>query len=164
MQELHLHLAPTTNKKQLLQIIQHPTQRDNLKKCAKIDETGVKALFTRWNNSLQTGSPQKVVENYAEDGVLLPTVSNTPRTNYQLMENYFEEFLLKKPFGTINTNTVKIDCNMVFDVGTYTFDLTNPETKVTAKVPARYSHVYKFIDSKWLIAHHHPSVMSEKIS
>ena len=36
------------------------------------------ALFDRWNESLRTLDADKVVANYAPDGVLLPTVSNTP--------------------------------------------------------------------------------------
>jgi uncharacterized protein (TIGR02246 family) len=153
-------LGANTNKSNL-----SPTaiaSSSNSGQCAKTDEASVKGLFTRWNNSLQTLDPKKVVENYADDGVLLPTVSNTPRTNHAMMENYFEEFLLKKPFGTINSSTVRIDCNMAFDVGTYTFDLTDPATKVSSKVPARYSYVYRYIDGQWLIAHHHSSVMPEK--
>lgn len=30
----------------------------------------------RWNAALQTGDPEKVADMYAEDAILLPTVSN----------------------------------------------------------------------------------------
>lgn len=46
--------------------------------CHPIKEMEVAALFYRWNASLQTGDPKKVVTNYASKSVLLPTVSNKP--------------------------------------------------------------------------------------
>jgi hypothetical protein len=49
--------------------------------CKATSEQEIAALFDRWNQSLQTGDPHKVVANYAEKSVLLPTVSNTPRLN-----------------------------------------------------------------------------------
>ena len=38
------------------------------------------AQFDRWNSALQTGDPEIVASLYADDGVLLPTVSNQVRT------------------------------------------------------------------------------------
>lgn len=39
--------------------------------CAPADERQIAALFDRWNASLATLDPDKVVANYAPDGVLL---------------------------------------------------------------------------------------------
>ena len=47
--------------------------------CTPITKKQVEGLFDRWNSSLATLDPEKVVENYAPDAVLLPTVSNKPR-------------------------------------------------------------------------------------
>ena len=47
--------------------------------CHAATEPQIASLFDRWNRSLQTGDPKKVVANYATKSVLLPTVSNTPR-------------------------------------------------------------------------------------
>ena len=41
--------------------------------CQPITQTEVAALFDRWNQSLQSGDPKKVVANYAEKSILLPT-------------------------------------------------------------------------------------------
>ena len=38
--------------------------------------------FDRWNSALQTGDPETVASLYADDGVLLPTVSNKVRTDH----------------------------------------------------------------------------------
>ncbi len=37
--------------------------------------------FDLWNAALQTGNPETVADMYADDAVLLPTISNTPRTD-----------------------------------------------------------------------------------
>src|SRR4030095_8645522 len=57
--------------------------------CKKTNEREIEALFVRWNESLQTGEPGKVVANYAEGSVLLPTLSNTPRRTAAEKEEYF---------------------------------------------------------------------------
>jgi hypothetical protein len=44
--------------------------------CVSTEEQEISALFDRWNSSLQTGDPHKVVANYASGSVLLPTLSN----------------------------------------------------------------------------------------
>jgi hypothetical protein len=49
--------------------------------CQSVTKEQIAALFDRWNASLQTKNPDEVVKNYAADAVLLPTVSNKPRTN-----------------------------------------------------------------------------------
>lgn len=125
--------------------------------CASTDEKQVAALFDRWNASLATLDPDKVVANYAADGVLLPTVSNKPRTNHAEIRDYFVSFLEKKPQGKIDRRFIKIGCNIAQDVGTYTFTF-----KDGSKVSARYSYVYEYVKGQWLINHHHSSAMPEK--
>ena len=127
--------------------------------CAAVNEQEVKALFDRWNDSLKTHDPEVVAANYAPDAVLLPTVSNKPRTNHDEIKAYFVDFLKKDPQGTIDTRTIKIGCNIAQDVGTYTFSL-----KGGKKVAARYTYVYEYVGDKWLIAHHHSSAMPEVIA
>lgn len=36
-------------------------------------------LFSNWNDAIQTGDPDKVTAMYADNAVLLPTVSNQVR-------------------------------------------------------------------------------------
>ena len=124
--------------------------------CRATTEQDIASLFDRWNASLATRDPDKVVANYASDGVLLPTLSNTPRTNHAEMRDYFVEFLKKEPQGRIDRRIVKIGCNIAQDVGLYTFTL-----KGGKQVQARYTYVYEFRDGRWVIAHHHSSAMPE---
>jgi uncharacterized protein (TIGR02246 family) len=129
--------------------------------CQPVTKEQIAALFERWNASLQTKNADEVVKNYAPDAVLLPTVSNKPRTNHEQIREYFVHFLEKAPKGAIISRMIHIGCNDAFDVGTYNFTLTEPDAK-TAKVPARYSFFYELRDGKWLIVHHHSSAMPEK--
>ena len=97
--------------------------------CAPVTEEQVAGLFDRWNASLQTRNPDEVVKNYAPGAVLLPTVSNKPRTNPAEIRDYFVHFLAKNPKGAINTRTIHLGCNDAFDVGTYTFTVTDADGK-----------------------------------
>lgn len=125
--------------------------------CQPITKEQVAALFTRWNNDLLTGDPDKVTADYAPDAVLLPTVSNTPRTTHAEIRDYFVKFLKGKPSGSIDYRVIKIGCDIAQDIGTYTFRFAGGKT-----VHARYTFVYEWLDGKWLIVHHHSSAMPEK--
>lgn len=124
--------------------------------CAPITEAQVGGLFERWNASLLTKNPDKVLANYAPDGVLLPTVSNQPRTTPEEIRNYFVKFLESGPQGSVDRRIIKIGCNVAQDVGIYTFKFKDGKT-----VHARYSYIYEWTQGQWLIAHHHSSVMPE---
>lgn len=124
--------------------------------CSPVSTAEVAALFDRWNDSLRTLDPDKVVANYASDGVLLPTVSNKPRTTPAEIRDYFVKFLKGAPQGTIDQRIIKIGCNVAQDVGTYTFKFKDGQT-----VHARYTYVYEWQNGRWLIAHHHSSAMPE---
>ncbi len=125
--------------------------------CRPINEKEVAALFDRWNASLQTGDPEKVVANYARKSVLLPTVSNQPRLTPEEKADYFEHFLEKKPVGKIDSRTIEIDCNTAIDAGLYTFTFGDG-----SQVKARYTYTYKWDGKQWLITTHHSSAMPEK--
>jgi uncharacterized protein (TIGR02246 family) len=124
--------------------------------CTPATEPQIAALFDRWNDSLRTLDPDKVVANYATDGVLLATVSNQPRTNPAEIRDYFVSFLKNGPQGRIDKRIVRVGCNVAQDVGTYTFSFKDGKT-----VQARYTYVYEWNGKDWLIAHHHSSAMPE---
>ncbi len=131
--------------------------------CAPVTNEAVTGLFDKWNKSLATLKPDEVAKNYAPDAVLLPTVSNKPRTTTAEITAYFVDFLKKEPQGVIDTRTVRLGCNTASDVGTYTFSLKTAEGKVK-KVHARYSFIYELVGNEWKIVHHHSSAMPEVVS
>jgi len=140
------------------QVAQNSAQGARTESCKAISETEVASLFDRWNNSLQTGDPHKVVANYAERSILLPTVSNKPRLTPVEKEDYFHHFLDKRPSGKIDLRYVELGCNTAVDAGLYTFTFA----KTGASVSGRYSFTYRWNGSVWLITSHHSSIMPEK--
>ena len=125
--------------------------------CHAVTEKEISSLFDRWNGSLRTGDPKKVVANYAKSSVLLATVSNAPRMTPDQKEDYFKHFLENKPVGKIDSRTIEIDCNTAIDVGLYTFTFGDG-----SQVKARYTYTYKWDGRQWLITSHHSSAMPEK--
>lgn len=121
--------------------------------CVPVTEEAIAKLFVDWNNALQTGNPDKVVELYAPDGILLPTVENGPLVGRAEIRGYFVHFLENKPNGKIDKRIIRIGCNVAFDVGLYTFSYGTgaPPT------PARFTYVYEYEGGQWPIAHHHSS-------
>jgi uncharacterized protein (TIGR02246 family) len=127
------------------------------KKKDKITEDQVRNLFYLWNDALDTLDSDVVAKRYSENAVLLPTVSDAPRTDYESIKEYFDNFLKLKPQGQILESHVLVGDNWAKDVGIYEFTMrTNG-----SKVKARYSFVYIWEDGQWKISHHHSSVMPE---
>eukprot|EP00804_Cyclotella_cryptica_P012444 CCRYP_010877-RD/>CCRYP_010877-RD protein AED:0.06 eAED:0.06 QI:806/1/1/1/1/1/3/411/357 len=132
---------------------------ENIDMGKAITEDEVRGLFSLWNNALATLDPKAVALRYAKKGVLLPTVSDTPRTNFAEIEDYFVNFLKLKPQGKILESFVTIGKNWCKDVGIYEFTM-NATGK---KVKGRYTFVYVYEDGEWKISHHHSSIMPEGI-
>lgn len=133
-----------------------PTPRSEV--CVTATEPEIRALFDRWNSTLQTGDSRKVVANYAEKSILLPTLSNIPRLTAAEKVDYFDHFLAKKPVGRIDSGTIEIGCNTAVDAGLYTFTFGTSDPPVKA----RYTYTYKWDGTYWLITSHHSSGMPEK--
>ena len=133
-------------------------QASRTESCKVTSEQEIAALFDRWNRSLQTGDPHKVVANYAERSILLPTVSNKPRLTPTEREDYFHHFLQDGPSGKIDFRSIELGCNSAVDSGLYTFTFS----RTGAVVKARYTYTYHWDGAQWLITSHHSSVMPEK--
>ncbi|MFZ4850748.1 MAG: DUF4440 domain-containing protein [Caldilinea sp.] len=140
------------------QVAQSSAQDVRTENCKAVSEAEIASLFDRWNQSLQTGDPQKVVANYAERSILLPTLSNKPRLTPAEKEDYFHHFLENRPSGKIDLRFIELGCNTVVDAGLYTFTFA----KTGDSVSGRYSYTYRWNGSEWLITSHHSSVMPEK--
>jgi uncharacterized protein (TIGR02246 family) len=126
--------------------------------CKRTSEPEIAALFDRWNQSLQTGDPQKVADNYAENAILLATVSDKPRLTTAERLDYFQHFLADRPAGKIDLRRIYLGCNSAVDAGLYTFTFA----KTGAVVHARYTYSYRWDGKRWLITSHHSSAMPGK--
>lgn len=126
------------------------------------DTATIAQLFEQWNASLQTGDAGAVTANYAEDSVLLPTVSNKVRSTHAETEDYFDHFLALEPVGHIDEQHIRINGDTAINAGIYTFNIRKDGEP--AQVQARYTFVYEHIDGDWLIVNHHSSAMPEIIT
>jgi hypothetical protein len=88
-----------------------------------ISETEVRALFSLWNNALATGDSRIVAKRYAKESILLPTVSDVPRTDFAGIKDYFDAFLLKQPQGQILDGDIRIGNGWAQDAGVYEFTM-----------------------------------------
>lgn len=129
--------------------------------CPAATAADIEGQFARFNAAWATKDPAKVTPLFAKDAVLLATVSNTPRTSPEAINDYFVGFLKNSPVGTIQTSTIAIDCKTATRLGTWDVALTNPETKAVTVVKARYSFIYKYEEGAWKIYHLHSSMMPE---
>ena len=82
-----------------------------------ITKAEVRALFTQWNDALHTLDPATVAKRYAKEGVLLPTLSDVPRTDVEGIKDYFVHFLEKKPDGQILEGEIFVGNNWAQDAG-----------------------------------------------
>jgi len=124
-----------------------------------ITKAEVRGLFNLWNDALKTLSPDIVAQRYSKEGVLLPTLSDRPRNDYEAIKDYFVHFLEKKPDGKILEGEIYVGNNWAQDAGIYEFTFEDG-----SKVKARYSFVYVYEGGKWMISHHHSSLMPEEVT
>ena len=120
-------------------------------------EADVLELFDQWNTALSTLNPDTVTALYADNAVLLPTVSNQVRHNHEEIRDYFVGFLQKSPQGVVDEFNVNILSDThVTNSGIYTFTFGDG-----SKVSARFSYLYVASDDGWKILQHHSSAMPE---
>lgn len=117
----------------------------------------VLGLFETWNAALATLDPDQVTALYADDAVLLPTVSNQVRHNPAEIRDYFVGFLQKSPQGIIDESNIELLSEThATNSGVYTFTFGDGST-----VTARFSYLYVASDAGWKILQHHSSAMPE---
>ncbi|MBP7829819.1 MAG: SgcJ/EcaC family oxidoreductase [Kiritimatiellae bacterium] len=123
-------------------------------------EAEVAALFDQWDAALRTGDPDTVVALYAEDAVLLPTLSGRVRVGPEGIRDYFVHFLEKQPAGVITESHLRRFGDLAIRSGLYTFTLTDPDG-IVREVDARFTFVYRLQDGRWRIVEHHSSLRPE---
>ena len=85
----------------------------------EITKEEVRSLFNLWNNALATGDSRIVAKCYAKTSILLPTMRDQARTNYDAIKDYFDAFLLKQPQGKILDGEIRIGDGWAQDAGIY---------------------------------------------
>ena len=122
-----------------------------------IRKSQIKALFQKWNKALQTRSTQKVVSLYAEDAILLPTLSARVRHNHEEIGEYFDFFLSLSPRATMQEENIRFFGSIAINSGIYVFTVN--QNGVEKEIPVRFTFVYQKTDHGWLIVEHHSSAL-----
>ena len=114
-----------------------------------ITKDEVRALFYLWNNALATGDSRIVASRYAKNPVLLPTVSDVPRTDFAGLKDYFDGFLLKQPQGKILSGDIRIGDGWCQDAGIYEVrSYTAPFTVIVCLI-YKFLRLYMFCVGKY---------------
>ena len=113
-------------------------------------------LFNEWNQAIQTGDPDRVLPLYAEDAVLLPTLSNRVRHTHAEIRDYFEHFTEKRPTGVLDESNIRGFGDLLINSGLYTFTFQDGTT-----AHARFTFIYRKTGDRWLIIEHHSSLLPE---
>ena len=121
----------------------------------------IEAQFDTFNAAWATRDADKVTALFADDAVLLPTLSPVPRTDHAGIRDYFVGFLKGSPKGRIDSSAVFAACGLASRVGRWTITLTDATSGASREVHARYSFVYALRHGHWQIVHLHSSLDPE---
>jgi uncharacterized protein (TIGR02246 family) len=125
------------------------------------ERESVESATTRWLATVTSGRPnaaEEVMKLYAEDAMLLGTVSEQVRDTRSEIKTYFDYFTkLPKLSVSRYRSFIRVYGDTAINSGYYTFSYEKEgQTKV---VPARYTFSYRKINGKWLIEDHHSSAI-----
>jgi uncharacterized protein (TIGR02246 family) len=145
--------APSPEKKTPEQIAKEQQQQ--------AERDAVESATTRWLATVTSGRPnaaEEVMKLYADDAILLGTVSEQVRDTRAEIKTYFEYFTkLQKLSVSGYRSFIRVYGDTAINSGYYTFSYEKEgHTKV---VPARYTFSYRRINGKWLIEDHHSSAI-----
>jgi len=108
----------------------------------------------RWFAALKSGDPDKVTRLYSRDAILLSTLQGDVKIGHRQIRQYFaKSFLPKRPIGVAVEPHTRVLGGVAVNSGIYRFSLDGGHTAV-----ARYTFVYQWAGSEWLIVEHHSSV------
>jgi uncharacterized protein (TIGR02246 family) len=133
----------------------------NAASCSPPTEPDVAAMFARWNAALETVHPDRVARLYAPDALMLPLAAHGARKGAAEIRDYYVYFLQREPKVSVETRSIRRDCNIVTDAGVYELKAkTRAGKPETFKV--RYSFTWQKQDQGWLIVHEHASIGPDK--
>ncbi len=116
----------------------------------------IQQLFEEWNSALKTGSAKKVSSLYEENAILIPTISKQICHCRGEIEDYFVHFLAKRPQGLIIEANIRHYGQIAINSGVYSFIFDDASV-----VQARFTFVYRWHGTHWLISEHHSSQLPE---
>ena len=129
--------------------------------CLEANEGEVLAFIDRWHAAITAGRPDAVAELYADDAVLLPAESETPRKGKAAIRAYFAEFNDRHPALATTMRSVMAGCGMASEMGMVTFRITGQRKGTRMLVGGRTTTVLAHRDGRWLIVHQSLSLVPQ---
>ena len=121
-------------------------------------------VIQNWLSVVKTWKPKDIANLYATDAVLLGTVALNVTQGREVIETYFDGFVLKEPSGVINSIIFQtIGSKFGVADGTYTFNLKNDEGKEPKRinVDARFTFLID-LETREIKTHHSSSTPKNK--
>jgi hypothetical protein len=133
----------------------------NVINARNIDTNAIKNSYNQWclSISLARGNPEKVVQFYAKNAVLLPTLSNKILFNdHGGLNAYFANLTSYKNIHCLTKKLIieRNGADFATTAGFYQFIYTDQKGKKVI-IPARFTFVYERFNNEWLIIQHHSS-------
>lgn len=129
-----------------------------------VTEEQVRGWFEEWNNAMATGDPKVVADRYVPSAVMLPTISDKPRTTPQEILEFYQLFLWSRPRARALQSYVTVSTHYCKDVGVLEYALKDSQGHIQQRIRERYSFLYVYDEAGgWKIAHHHSSVMPDGV-
>jgi len=125
---------------------------------AGLAEVEILSLFERWNEAMVGGDSAAVAALYADDAVLLPTLSNRIRRDREGIASYFKKFITWAPRSRLLEGAVRLFGDVAVHSGAYRFTFGSGPFR---EVDARFTFVYARRQGSWRIVEHHSSMMPE---
>lgn len=125
-------------------------------------------LLPLWAETLAKEDPVEQALLYANQSILLPTLSNEPATDFASKVDYFTDFMARHP------RVISVDESFLrwastahdtaINSGLATLETTDKTTGAKSTVYVRFTFVYqKQEDGTWKIIEHHNSMMPEPV-
>ena len=117
-----------------------------------------RAALIAWAKAVSSGNVEDVLALYADDAILVPTMSDDVGGHEDERREYFQRFLANPGLRCrIDSLRKRISHKLgtVVVGGHYTFTFLRDGTQ--AVVPARFLFTFEEVDGRWLITGHHSS-------
>jgi len=120
--------------------------------------TVARATLTRWTEEVAAGRIEAILQLYAPDAILVPTLSNEIVVTDDGRRRYFEFFLSDgHPTCRVDSEECRTDHvhGTIAIGGVYSFRF--PRSTGEELVPARFLFTFGEVNTRWLITGHHSS-------
>jgi len=120
---------------------------------------GARATLNAWTQAVASNRIDNVLQLYADDAVLVPTLSNEIHVTAAGRRRYFDFFLSRDVLScTVDQEVVRMEPTRgtVAIGGIYTFRFRTEKGGEEA-VAARFLFTFEAFDGRWLITGHHSS-------